>query len=399
MRFRKYFSAAIIVSGTLLGLGIYIQEKQDTEMNCLPRNPYGEGGYEQHLSVEAGNREEKIKIFVEEEHYKEQEVLEYIQGAKEELEQWYEGQTKGTGEIQKDMKFPEQIENNPVMLSWSTGWPDVLSWEGRIGENVSEQGEKTELYCTISLENHEEVWTKEVTVFPLVLSESQELEKKIQKKAEEISHEEGKKLLLPETIDGETVHYKKDKDYKGPLVCILSLLLGLGAEPLAREKEKQKEEKKRKEMQADYPDIVEKLVLFLRAGFSIRRAMEKLATGYLRNRDKYHLGERAAYEEVVKTCREMEGGMYEAEAYERMGKRYGISQYKMLSVLLVQNLRRGNENLLELLEREAASVTEERKRSARVKGEEAAIKLLLPMVMQLVVVLIILMVPAFLSFM
>lgn len=132
MRFRKYFSVAIIVSGTLLGLGIYIQEKQDTEMNCLPRNSYGEGGYEQHLSVEAGNREEKIKIFVEEEHYKEQEVLEYIQGAKEELEQWYEGQTKGTGEIQKDMKFLEQIENNPVMLSWSTGWPDVLSWEGRI---------------------------------------------------------------------------------------------------------------------------------------------------------------------------------------------------------------------------------------------------------------------------
>ena len=349
--------------------------------------------------MEAGNREEKIKIFVEEEHYKEQEVLEYIQGAKEELEQWYEGETKGTGEIQKDMKFLEQIENNPVMLSWSTGWPDVLSWEGRIGENVSEQGEKTELYCTISLENHEEVWTKEVTVFPPVLSESQEFEKKIQKKAEEISHEEGKKLLLPETIDGETVHYKKDKDHKGPMVCILSLILGFGAEPLAREKEKQKEEKKRKEMQADYPDIVEKLVLFLRAGFSIRRAMEKLATGYLRNRDKYHLGERAAYEEVVKTCREMEGGMYEAEAYERMGKRYGISQYKMLSVLLVQNLRRGNENLLELLEREAASVTEERKRSARVKGEEAAIKLLLPMVMQLVVVLIILMVPAFLSFM
>ena len=71
----------------------------------------------------------------------------------------------------------------------------------------------------------------------------------------------------------------------------------------------------------------------------------------------------------------------------------------MLSVLLVQNLRRGNENLLELLEREAASVTEERKRSARVQGEEAAIKLLLPMVMQLVVVLIILVVPAFLNFM
>ena len=53
-------------------------------------------------------------------------------------------------------------------------------------------------------------------------------------------------------------------------------------------------------------------MLFLRAGFSIRKAMEKLADGYLRNRDKYRLGERAAYEEVVKTCKEMEGGVYEA---------------------------------------------------------------------------------------
>lgn len=82
-----------------------------------------------------------------------------------------------------------------------------------------------------------------------------------------------------------------------------------------------------------------------------------------------------------------------------MGRRFGLSQYKMLSVLLVQNLRKGNENLLELLEREAASVTEERKRNAKVQGEEAGIKLLLPMVMQLIVVLIILMVPAFLNFM
>lgn len=382
-----------------MGTGIWIQESQDTETDRLARNSYGEGGYEQRLTVQTGNREEEIHIYVEEEHYQEQEVLDYIRDAKKELEQWYEEQTKGTGEIRKNVQFPEEIEGSPVTLSWSTGWPDVLSWEGRIGEEVSVQGEKTELYCTISLEDQEEIWMKKVTVFPPVLSENQSLEKKIQKKAEEISQEGGKSLLLPDTLDGEKIHYKKEKEYKGPLVCFLSLILGLGVKPLEKEKEKKKEEKKKKEMQADYPDIVEKLVLFLRAGFSIRKAMEKLAAGYLRNRDKYHLGERAAYEEVVKTCREMEGGMYEAEAYERMGKRYGISQYKMLSVLLVQNLRRGNENLLELLEREATSVTEERKRSARVKGEEAAIKLLLPMVMQLVVVLIILVVPAFLNFM
>ena len=315
------------------------------------------------------------------------------------LEQWFQEETRKTGEIHNHVEFPEEIKDNPVQLSWSTENPQVLNWEGKIGDAVDGQGEKVKVFCGISLGEQEEVWQKTVTVYPIALNEEQELAKKIQIQAEELSKGEEKKFLLPATLEGENMHYEVEKEHTGLLICALSLVLGIGIFPLAREKEKQREELRKKEMQRDYPDIVEKLVLFLRAGFSIRKAMEKLADGYLRNRDKYRLGERAAYEEVVKTCKEMEGGVYEAEAYERMGRRFGLPQYKMLSVLLVQNLRKGNENLLELLEREAASVTEERKRNAKVQGEEAGVKLLLPMVMQLIVVLIILMVPAFLNFM
>ena len=61
-------------------------------------------------------------------------------------------------------------------------------------------------------------------------------------------------------------------------------------------------------------------------------------------------------------------------------------------------MKRGSQNLLDLLEREAASASEERKRQARIRGEEASTKLLLPMILQLMVVLVILIVPAFLNF-
>lgn len=50
------------------------------------------------------------------------------------------------------------------------------------------------------------------------------------------------------------------------------------------------------------------------------------------------------------------------------------------------------------MEREEAVAEDERKRSAKVRGEEASTKLLLPMVLQLIVVLMILMIPAFFSF-
>ena len=83
--------------------------------------------------------------------------------------------------------------------------------------------------------------------------------------------------------------------------------------------------------------------------------MEKLAADYLKRKKAALTGTRYAYEELVKTCLEMERGVYEKEAYERLGRRCGLAEYKILSVLLVQNLKKGNQSILELLEREAVS--------------------------------------------
>jgi hypothetical protein len=69
-----------------------------------------------------------------------------------------------------------------------------------------------------------------------------------------------------------------------------------------------------------------------------------------------------------------------------------------LAALLVQNLRKGDQRLLATLEREAESAFEERKRNARVQGEEAATKLLIPMALMLLIVLVLLIVPACMSF-
>ena len=66
--------------------------------------------------------------------------------------------------------------------------------------------------------------------------------------------------------------------------------------------------------------------------------------------------------------------------------------------MLFRSLKKGNQSILELLEREAVSAGEERLRRARIQGEEASAKLLLPMILQLLVVFIILMVPAFINF-
>lgn len=395
MTFKKFYMAAsIILVGNLLGIGIFIKEEKEKSMEYLERNPYGEGAYEETLVAETKGKTQEITVYVDEKNYTEKEMMDYIKEAKQELNQWIKKVEKRC----ENFEFPQTLKGNPVRISWSTGNPDILSWEGIPGKNISENGENVEIIAAISLGEETEIWKKQIMVYPPKLNEREKMQREVQKEAELLSKNPSGPLYLPQTLEGEEIRYKKTGSNTGRIVCFLSFVLGFGVYPLQKEKEKKKQESIRKEMQKDYPDIIQKLVLFLRAGFTIRRAMEKIAEGYLRSREKYQMKERSAYEEIVRTCKEMQGGIYEAEAYERFGVRCEVSQYKVLSVLLVQNLKKGNQNLLELLEREKAVAEDERKRSAKVRGEEASTKLLLPMMLQLIVVLMILMIPAFFSF-
>ena len=97
------------------------------------------------------------------------------------------------------------------------------------------------------------------------------------------------------------------------------------------------------------------------------------------------------------TCREMESGVMESESYERFGRRCGLQEYARLGALLSQNLRKGMKGLGDILRVETIQAFEERKARARRLGEEAGTKLLAPMFLMLSIVLIIVIVPAFLS--
>ena len=65
---------------------------------------------------------------------------------------------------------------------------------------------------------------------------------------------------------------------------------------------------------------------------------------------------------------------------------------------MIQNMKKGTEDLLLQLSGEASEAFSLRKIQARQLGEEAGTKLLLPMVMMLAVVMATLMIPAFMSF-
>lgn len=200
---------------------------------------------------------------------------------------------------------------------------------------------------------------------------------------------------LPAEWDGKQLEWEQPGDYSGTLLASLSMFAALVLLLKQVQEEQQARKKRAEQLLMDYPGLIMKFTLLVQAGMTVRKAFQKIALDYRRKSDKQ---ERYAYEEILATCREMESGVSEAEAYRRFGERCGQIKYKTFSVLLIQNLQKGSRRMAELLEKESMEAWDERKRKARVQGEVAATKLLLPMMMMLAVVMAIIMIPAFLSF-
>ena len=200
---------------------------------------------------------------------------------------------------------------------------------------------------------------------------------------------------LPETWEGKELLWERPKDTSGQLLAALCMVTAFAIMILQAREEQQRFLKRREQLLLDYPGLIMKFTLLIQAGMTSRKAFQKMALDYQK---KNNQKKKAAYEEIAVACNEMESGISEYEAYRRFGERCDQVKYKTFSTLLIQNLQKGSCCLADLLEKESMEAWDERKRKARVMGEAAATKLLLPMVMMLLVVMAIVMIPALLSF-
>ena len=367
----------IAAAGLLLGCGIGIYEGRArawSQEDYFQRNTYGGGAYTEEMEAEIEGEKKKIEVTVEEKKYSRREAEKLMQETAEALDGEILGDNQSVDEIRKPMHLPEHVGDSPVGISWITDHPQILDWEGTLGEEIPQEG----VFVTIQGE--------------LSLGESRQLYEGIEK---ENQGEDTGRLYLPGKVEGKKVRWMRSSSHTGLWVSLLAVLSAVLAAARQEEQKHKKEKERRELLLRDYPDIVGKLVLFLGAGMTIKGAFTRIAADY----QKWgQCGPRPGYEEMAAACKEMERGISEAEAYQRFGARCRLPCYKTLATLLFQNLKKGGRGLLELLEREAAEAEDDRIRNARIKGEQVSSKLLVPMFLMLLVVLVILMVPAYLTF-
>lgn len=390
----------------VLGVGLILYDfhaSKEASDGIIQRNDYGKGSRTESLEAQVEGEPEKIplEIEVKERQYQAVEIQEFFDEILETLDQKILGANESFRHVDQNLNLVSSIEGEPVEISWELDRYDLMNVKGEImKEAIDPEGETINLKAVLTYTENEAYQTsyqQAVCVFPKTAEAkdevASEISEKIQKNQEENASKET--FALPKTVEGKKISYYFPFNSRGLVLVVMSILILILLWLLGKQRGKELEDQRKEQLLLDYPELVNKLTLFLGAGMTVKRAWRKILQDYessLKDHDT-----RYVYEEMKLTYREIESGVPEAESYENFGRRCNLPCYLKLGALLSQNLRKGVKGLSEMLHIESLQAFEERKARAKRKGEEAGTKLLLPMFMMLAIVLVIVIMPAFLT--
>lgn len=404
----EYFIKKIALSlmlclvGTVLAVAVSysVQSQKLVIGGAVMRGNYEEGEKELTISarLDSGERKE-FQVTVYPMELSSEEAQELYAKFLQELPDMISGENLSLNRTNTSLLLEDSYENYPFWVEWKSSRPGIVNSLG----DVSGVEEATEIVLTATITYGDLKWQEEipVTVVPPTFSEEEQVERELEEMLEESERDSRLALewRLPTNYRGEDLVWEEKAEDFSPVLLVGAFVIAMLVFILADKDLHDELLLRREYMRRAYPDVVQKLVLYLGAGLTVRGAFQRISSEHENSGNAKDKAEpsRLIYDEIRYMCRELQAGVSEGAAYEHLGRRIGVQEYLRLSTLLSQNLKKGNSTLLQRLQEEAEKAYEERLQNSRKLGEQASTKLLLPMTMFLVVVMLVVMLPAFSS--
>ncbi len=400
-------SIAILMAlaGSFLAMMLFLSSAKDMnveEGGLVNRLAPGEG--EQKLELVAKDSEGAdlgcYELTVEERFYTEKEADLLFEEAAGVMESAVLGENESLDKVEYNLNLVKVLDGYPFEISWKTGNSEVIKYDGRICiDEIPKEGCPVELTATYKYDDRSWQQVLYVNIVQRQLTGDERIRAMINallKEADEASKYD-EKIALPDSFEDSSIIWSQKTEDRSIVLMILMLAAG-GACFVLKDRELQKKiDERNAQMLDDYPRFISQLVLYLGAGMTVRNVFAKISEEYLRKTEK-GAPKRHMYEELVKSTRELSTGKSEAEVLKNFGKRCSGQEYSRLCTLLSQNQKKGNGELLSLLQEESAKAFENRMSVVRKRGEEAGTKLLVPMILMLLVVMVVIMIPAYKTF-
>lgn len=363
----------------------------------IVRPSYGDAGTEEKILVSgAGEKDVPVTITVHSRAYTKETAEAAMNRLADTLPERILGENHSLSEVRSNLVLPDYDEETAISIDWFPEDSGLLSTEGEIlREEIPESGIASGLTAVMYAGEYSEQYRYPLTLMPSGAEDKASTGERLSGylASEESRQASEETFRLPGSFEGGELTYRKPPDRTFLLFPVFGVLMALLIPMADRSRDKDRQKKREAQMMRDYPEIVSRLVVYIGAGFPVRRAFEKIATEYERTP-----GGHPAYDEMALAAHQMARGMPEIQAYESFAARCRLLSYRKLAGLLSQNVRNGSEKLRESLEAEMDSAFEERKNLARRQGEEASTRLILPLILLLAVVMTMVTLPAFLGF-
>lgn len=381
----------------LVGL-VAFTDYQQTKIfrgNYLKRDE--KSGKEETLTVkDEDNKRYSFSYEVNAKKYSSSEARKQLERVMDELDEQIIGENSSLDNVTTDLNLPTRIEERKVDITWKSDTGAILGSDGKIKKEVQEPiivKLEAKLWC----QEEQASFQTQVRVCPPTYSGEElfkkELTREVEKADEQTDDEEY--LILPDNVDGKQITWQRAGQNRWYVVLLFGGFFVAVIPYYFQKKEREKKEKRKEQMQGDYPLIVCKMAVLVGAGMTVKGAWQKIVEDYDKSKERKKC--RYAYAEMEYSLREMKSGIPEVESYRNFGERCQVSEYGKLGNLLARNVRKGTKGLGDMLRAEAALSLEQRKWRAEKNGEKTGTRLLGPMFVMLCTVLIIVIVPAFLS--
>lgn len=380
---------------------VEVTERNVDENNRVIRASPGRHGQRLELQLDAGDvlNEYSYSVDIPAEAVTKADAQQFFLQAEQEIDENFYAQGDSAEHVSHAVNMRSYYADHMVSAEWSFDSYQYIDIDGKIREENLKENAIVQASVRLSCGKYEKEYAFSFMVVHPKLTETEQLLTDIQNVITMEGSKEGETYFhLPQQVDGVTLEWREPKQYLLIKVLFFEIVIIVLLYFVVQERKRTEEKERQDQMRLDYAEFVNKLLILLGSGMSLKQSLNRISARYLDKRQKKQTKKRFLYEELLVTNYEIQDGESERRAYQKFGERTGLSCYHRLVRILIQNLQTGNRGLCELLGQEATVALEERKALAKKLGEEAGTKMLLPLIMMLGIVIAIIMVPAMQSF-
>lgn len=424
------FISSLMGAALLFGALYSARQNRGIPSNLITRPGYGKAALEETLNLTAaGEKEsESVTIRVSPKAYTYKQAQDLLDQAETQLQKQLPGRNDSLDDVRYPLQLPQSLLDDTISAEYTISPYGVIDdTSGVIVGDLTENGTPVTVEATLKVQELERICRYAAVVFPPALTDKEQFSADLDTalRAADNSDPTSDQIRLPAYAGDTPLSWSRPKGPFLTILFILTLLLPTLFWFQKDEKMKELAKKRRELLDLDYSELLFKLTLLIGAGLTIKGAFSRICSQQeaLQNssslparggkdsmqhpteRNKLPSGKGSrpesahpVYGEIQILLREITDGVPEETAYENFGRRCGLPTYIKLGSLLAQNLRKGSSGLTALLEKEAFLSLQQHRTAARKMGERASMRMLFPMLLMFVDVMLIMMVPAMLSF-